>query len=698
MSSPTPASSLDAIFKPQSVAVIGASRGKGSISWNLLDNMFRFGYTGKIFPVNPKVSVLHSVKCYPSVSAIPDQVDCAIIAVPRDLVAATIDECGKKGVKGLVVITAGFREVSNEGKNLELEILQQVRGHGMRMIGPNCMGIINAEPDIALDATFSPTPAMFGPIGFATQSGALGVAILNVASARGLGFTQFVSMGNKADVSSNDMLEYWEHDPHTRIVALYLESFGNPRKFTDLARRITREKPMIIVKSGRTAAGARAASSHTGALAGSDVAIDALLDQCGVTRCDTIEEMFDLAAGLTTQPIPNGDRVAIVTNAGGPGIMATDACVEYGLKIAEFTEETRAALRSFLPSTAAVNNPVDMIASATAENYAQAMSVVLADPNVDMAIVINVTPILFNPIDVSRAIVPAIKNQGKPVMSVFMATEDFYTQVREVEGHPPIYRFPEPAARVLGDMVQIGKWRRRPAGTYKTYTFDESAIEHVIKTCSGRFLAPSEVMALLTAIGVPMAQQGSSTDEYGVVAAANAIGYPVVLKATGPQIVHKSDVGGVAVGLRDENELRKAFTAMEKSLAKAKVSAESYLVQQMAAGGREVIIGAVQDPKFGPLVMFGLGGKYVEVLGDVRFRVAPVSSREAEEMMTTLRGAQMLEGFRGEPPCDKAFMIDMILRMSQLAANYPEIAEVEVNPFMVREKGGIAVDARVRIK
>lgn len=689
---------LDPIFRPHSIALIGASRNRGTIGWTLLDNMFRFGFTGKIFPVNPSVSVLHSVKCYPSVAAIPDPVDCAIISVPRDMVMPAILECAQKGVKGLVIITAGFREVSVEGRTLEQEILTTVRSHGMRMIGPNCMGIINAEESTLLDGTFAPTPATFGPIGFATQSGALGVAILNVARSRNLGFTQFVSMGNKADVSSNDMIEYWEHDPATRIIALYLESFGNPRKFTEMARRISREKPIIIVKSGRTAAGAKAASSHTGALAGSDVAIDALLEQCGVTRCTTIEEMFDLAAGLSTQPVPKGNRVAIVTNAGGPGIMATDACIEYGLTMAEYSDETRATLRAFLPSSASVGNPVDMIASATDEHYAKAVRAVLADPGVDAAIVINVTPILYNPIDVSRAIVDAIRGADKPVLSVYMAVEEFYTQVRDVENHPPIYRFPEPAARVLADMVRIGQWRTRPPGTYRKYTFDDVTINRVIQAGAGRYLMPLEVAAMLKAAGLPTAELKLATDEKQVVDAANAIGYPVVLKAVGEAIVHKSDIGGVAIGIENEKELRAAFTTMQKKLAAAKTHADAFLVQRMVEKGKEVIIGAVQDPKFGPLVMFGLGGTYVEVLGDVRFRVAPVSVKEAGEMLSTLRGAKILDGVRGERPSDKTLLVDMILRMSHLASEYPEIAEIEVNPFVVHEHGGVAVDARIRVK
>jgi acetate---CoA ligase (ADP-forming) len=688
---------LDPIFQPSSVAVVGASRRRDSIGWNIVHNLFRFGFSGKVFPVNPRAEVLHSVKCYPAVTAIPDPVDLAIVAVPRDAVLETVRECSEKGVRGLVVITAGFREAGEAGANLEERLRAAVRGYGMRMVGPNCMGVINADPRISLDATFSPTPARFGPIGFASQSGALGVAILNVADALGVGFTQFVSMGNKTDISSNDLLEFWEDDPDTRIIALYLESFGNPRRFTELARRLSKKKPMLVVKSGRTTAGARAASSHTGALAASDVAIDALLDQCGVIRAPTIEELFDLALALDTQPIPSGNRVAIVTNAGGPAIMATDACIQFGLALAELSEATRQRLGSFLPPEASLGNPVDMIASATSDNYGAAMKAVLEDPGVDAAIVINVTPVLYNPIDVSRSVTDAVQGSGKPVLSVFMANEEFYEEVRRVENHPPIYRFPESAARVLADMARIGAWQRRPEGTYRRFQFDAAAIGSLLEGAAGRNLDPNEVRRLLEAVGIPVARQETASDLEGLAAAAGRVGYPVALKAAGQKIVHKSDVGAVAIGLRNEADLRKAFTAMTARLAAAGVPAEEYLVQQMISDGREIVVGAVQDRSFGPLVMFGLGGKYVEVFGDVRFRVAPVSTEEARETVGAIRGARLLEGVRGERPSDRDFLAEMILRIAQLAEQFPRIEEIEINPLLALEHGGVAVDARVTV-
>src|SRR6185312_14915992 len=454
---------LDPIFSPHAVAVVGASRRRESLSFRLIHNLVVNEFSGVIFPVNPQASALHSLKCYPTVAAIPDPVDLAIIMVPRDKVQGMVEECVAKGVKGLIVITAGFSETGKEGAALERRLRETVRAAGVRMIGPNCMGVINTDAEVTLDATFSPTPARRGAIGFVSQSGALGVAILNVAQDIGVGLTQFVSMGNKADVSGNDLIEHWEDDPETLVIAMYLESFGNPRRFTEIAKRVTRKKPILVVKSGRTAEGARAATSHTGAIAGTDVTVSAFLEQCGVLRANTIEEMFDVARALARVPLPSGSRVGIVTNAGGPAIMATDACVNLGLQIAELSDATRATLRSFLPPEASVGNPVDMIASATPENYAKSVAAVLDDPAVDMVMVINVTPVLANPIDVLQSIAAVTRDRPKPVLAVMMATEEFYDAVKTQRDLPPVYHFPEPAARVMYLLARYAAWCRRPA-------------------------------------------------------------------------------------------------------------------------------------------------------------------------------------------------------------------------------------------
>jgi acetyl coenzyme A synthetase (ADP forming)-like protein len=698
-----PPRGLDAVFRPRSIAVIGASTRAHSIGGNLLSNLFRSGFTGKIFPINPHASVLHSVKCYPTVGAVPDEVDCAIVSVPKERVLEVVADCARKGIHGLVVITAGFKEVGAAGAELERRLTELVARKGMRMIGPNCMGVINAEPEYSMDATFSPTPASYGPLAFASQSGALGVAILNVAQSLKLGFTQFVSMGNKANVSSNDMLTYWEDDPRTRIIALYLESFGNPRRFVEIARRVTKKKPVLVVKSGRTVAGARAASSHTGALAASEVAIDAVLEACGVSRSDTIGELFDLASALASQPLPQGDRVAILTNAGGPAIMATDAVIQQGLRLAELSAATRRRLAAFLPPEASLGNPVDMIASASDVNYGRAAKILLADRGVDAVLVINVTPVLYGPRTVWDALLAATAGATKPVLSVFMANEAFYDEARSMPAHPPIYRFPEPAARVLAEMWKIGRWQKKPGGTFRRFRMRATTIRQILarrKRGGGGYLDPDDAFDLLEAAGVPVARPAYVRREVDLPRRAREIGYPLVLKAGGEKIVHKSDVGGVTAGIRDDAELAAAVLRMKTDLARhgALAHLEGFILQREAAG-REIVVGATNDPKIGPLVMFGLGGRYVEIFKDVKFVLPPVTREEVLDALSKLKAGVLLSGVRGERPGDREFLVEMVLRICQLTADFPNIAEMDVNPLFVAARGrrGVAVDVRVRV-
>ncbi|HUF77931.1 MAG TPA: acetate--CoA ligase family protein, partial [Thermoanaerobaculia bacterium] len=669
--------SLRPIFEPRTVAVVGASRNRDSIGFSLVHNLVVHELSGTIFPVNPHADSIHSLKAYPSVSAIPDPVDLAVVAVPKGAVKAVVEECLAAGVRGLVVITAGFGETGAEGARAEAELRELVRRHGVRVIGPNCMGVINTDPEVRLNATFAPTPANPGSIGFVSQSGALGVAILNVAQDRGVGLTQFVSMGNKADVSGNDLLEYWEEDEATRVIAMYLESFGNPRRFTEIAKRVGRKKPILVVKSGRTTEGARAASSHTGAIAGTDVTVSAFLERCGVVRANTIEELFDLAVALDRCPLARGSRVAIVTNAGGPAIMATDACVNLGLEIAELSEATRAKLRQLLPAEASVANPVDMIASATAEQYAQSLAIVLEDPAVDLAMVINVTPLLANPIDVMEEIGGVARGGDVPVLAVMMATEEFYEEIKDRGDLPPVYRFPEPAARVLAQLVRYGAWRRRPAVEEPPeFEVDDAAVARLLERTGEGYLPPDAAFRVLELYGIPVAgwryaPNGDHGREAALAAAAGRDGddghgggtapaeaagsarreplaFPVVAKAHAPQVVHKSDVGAVVVGIEDEEALERALAEIEERLSAAGHPPEGYLVQEMVKGGHEVIFGISTDPRFGPLLMFGLGGRYVEVFRDVRFGVTPLVPTEAEEMIRGIRGVKLLEGVRGE--------------------------------------------------
>jgi acetyl coenzyme A synthetase (ADP forming)-like protein len=725
---------LDAIFAPRTIAVIGASRRRGSIGYSLLHNLVTNQFEGAIFPVNPHAQALHSLRCYGSIAEVADPIDLAVVMVPRDAVQEVVEQCLARGVRGLVVITAGFGETGPEGAARERRLREAVRAAGVRMIGPNCMGVINTAPAVSLNATFAPTPARAGGLGFVSQSGALGVAILNVMADLDIGLTQFVSMGNKADVSGNDLLEHWEDDPETRVIAMYLESFGNPRRFTEIAKRVTRKKPILVVKSGRTAEGARAATSHTGAIAGADVTVSALLEQCGVLRADTIEELFDVARALARSPLPAGSRVGIVTNAGGPAIMATDACINLGLAMARLQEATVAGLRSFLPAEASFGNPVDMIASASAESYGRTLSAVLDDPGVDMAMVINVTPLLANPIDVLHAIGEVARARAKPTLAVMMATDEFYEEIKLRRDLPPVYRFPESAARALAMLARYAAWRRRPVEEAPPeFAVDDAAVAALLdRAGEGGYLGPAEAFRVLELYGIPAARSrlvaagggaggregggrvealaGAGTpdavepaaadaDTAAVLAAAAEIGYPVVLKGVAPDLVHKSEAQAVQVDLRGPAELAAAVAAMRRGIAAAGHHLSGFLVQEMARGGHEVIFGVTTDPRFGPLLMFGLGGKYVEVFEDVRFGVLPLDAHEAREMVRGIRGIKLLTGVRGEAGADLELLCEVLLRLAQLVARHPRIAELDVNPFLAApaRQAAKALDVRLRI-
>ncbi len=692
--------SLNAIFSPRSVAVIGASRNRNSLGFALLHNLVFGQFNGAIFPVNPHAGAIHSLKAYPTVGDIPDPVDLAVVMVPRKLVLGVVEECLEKGVRGLVVITAGYSETGAEGLELERQLRATVREGGARMIGPNCMGVINTDPDVHLDATFSPTPARRGSIGFVSQSGALGVAILNAAADLGLGLTQFVSMGNKADVSGNDMLEFWEDDPATKVICMYLESFGNPRRFTQIAKRVSRKKPILIVKSGRTAEGARAASSHTGAIAGADVPVSAFLEQCGVLRANTIEELFAIAKALDRCPLTAGKRVAILTNAGGPAIMATDACVNLGLEIAEFSEPTLESLAAFLPPEASLANPVDMIASATPEGYSKALEAILGDERVDMVMVINVRPLLTNPIDVMQKVGEAVQGQDKPVVAVMMATEEFHDEVRGRTDLPPVYEFPESAARALAQLYRYSAWRQRPVDeAIPEFEVDDAAVAEILARQGEGYLPDHLAFRVLELYGIPIAKWREVTGSVDASVAAEGIGYPVVVKAVGPELVHKSDLGAVKIDLRSAKELEEAMQEIRTSLESAGVESTGFLLQELGRGGHEVIFGITTDPRFGPLLMFGLGGKYVEVLRDVRFGVLPLAPLEAREMIRGIQGFPLLEGVRGEARADLELLEEVLLRIAQLAERHPRIQELDINPFVAAAErdAAKALDVRIRV-
>ncbi len=704
--------SLDAIFKPRSIAVIGATPRPGSIARQILVNLFAYEFNGKIFPVNPKYEYIHSTKAYASVEDIPDPVDLAVIVVPAAGVLEAVEECARKGVKGLVIITAGFKETGPEGAKREQVIVDIVRKHGMRLVGPNCMGVLDATPDVRMNATFSPGTPPAGGISFMTQSGALGVAILLATERLHLGFAYFASVGNKADVSGNDLLEYWENDPHTSIITMYLESFGNPRKFTELATRISKKKPIVIVKSGTSAAGARAASSHTGSLAGTEAAADALLRQVGVLRVSSIEEMIHLLQGLTGTPMPKGNRLCLVTNAGGPAIMAADAADGHGLTMASLRDETRHAMRAVLPPEASVENPIDMIASAGPDKYEAILALALADPNVDIVIPIFVPPLIVDPLEVMRSITRVARAAGKPVLSVLMAEESYYQRIpREVPDAVPFYRYPEDAVKVAEHMNRHRLWQERPAGTTPVFRVDVErarAIVEAKRRAGGGYLSPSDTQALLEAYEFPTVKQVVVPITGDLATAAKAFSFPVVLKVVGEKIVHKSDVGGVIVGIETPEDLARARAVMETSLEKAGVLADATglmiqeMVSQVPGNGesrQEIILGVAHDPKFGPLVMFGMGGRYVEILRDVVFRVLPMTDIDAHEMVRGIRSYPLLEGVRGEKRVDVELVEELILRLAQLVRDVDGIAELDFNPVIVSSDRAHCriVDARVRV-
>jgi acetyl coenzyme A synthetase (ADP forming)-like protein len=712
---------LDAIFRPRSVAVIGASRQPGSIGAAIFRNLLDKGFEGAVYPVNPSAQVVQSVLAYPSVSAIPGDVDLAVIAIPANRVQAALEECGRKGVKGAVVISAGFKETGPEGAERERQIRETARRHGMRLVGPNCLGVLNTESRVRLDATFAPAWPPAGPVAFSSQSGALGLAILETASALGLGISQFVSVGNKADISGNDLLEYWEKDPATSVILLYLESFGNPQRFIQIARRVGRTKPIVAVKSGRTRSGARAASSHTGSLAGTDSAVDALCRQSGVIRTDTIEELFDVAMLLSNQPLPSGPRVGIVTNAGGPGIMASDACESNGLELPALSDVTVAALKRFLPPEASVRNPVDMIASATPESFEKSVRLVLTDPNIDALLAIYVPPIVTQPSEVAAGILRGadeaqleLSGRGeaaKPIVSCFMGAHGVPEVMRSLrKSHVPSYPFPESAAIALARAVRHARWWQAPEGKEIDFPDVNVASARMVarqvaapaKAGEPTWLSATEVRAMLESVGLPVAPELFAITAGEASQAARSLGFPVAVKLASRTLTHKSDVGGVMLNLRDEEAVRRAFADIGRHIDERGLRGQmdGVIIQPMLNEGVEVIIGMKRDPSFGPLIMFGLGGVHVEVLQDVSFRVCPMTDRDAHDLIREVRGFRLLEGWRGAPPADTHALELLILRVAQLARGAHDILELDLNPVKVLAgaRGCVVVDARIAVR
>jgi acetyl coenzyme A synthetase (ADP forming)-like protein len=695
------------LLAPRSIAVIGASRRAGTIGHELFRNLLAYDFQGPVYPVNPTSVSVAGVRAYPSILDIPDTIDVALVVVPADTVPAVVDDCAKKGVHGVVIISAGFAEVGSSGRDAEQAIVATARRNGMRVIGPNCLGIVNTSPDVQMNATFAPVVPVRGPVAFLSQSGGLGIELMSRTGELGIGVSEFVSVGNKSDVSGNDLLQHWETDPNTEVILFYLESFGNPRKFARLARRIARRKAIVAVKGGRTQAGSRAASSHTAALASPDVAVDALFRQAGVIRVDTLEQLLDTAQVLAHQPLPPGRRVAIIGNAGGPGILAADACAGAGLDVPELTAATQAALRAFVAVDASVRNPIDLVASATAEQYERALRVVLADAEVDAVLAMFVPPLVTEAADVAHAIARAAGDAGtKPVVACFLGRAGVPealrggTDARTV----PSFAFPEAAAHALARAAELADWRRRPTGTVPEYhDIDEAAarrlVDEQLRTrppdADGVWLDATASAALLACFGIPVLapRRVHSADE--AAAAATELGYPVVLKAGAPDLVHKTDVGGVALRLPDADAVRAAYSAMADRLGDEMGGG---IVQRMAAPGIETIVGVTQDPSFGPLVLFGYGGVAAELLADRTLRLVPMTDVDAGEVVRSLRSSPLFFGYRGQPAVDVAALENLLLRVATLADVVPEVSEMDLNPVIVSEHGAVAVDVKVRVQ
>jgi acetyl coenzyme A synthetase (ADP forming)-like protein len=731
--------SLEALFAPKSVAVIGASTKPDSLGRAVFKNILFHGYTGVVYPVNPKAKSILGVKAYPSVLDIPDEIDLAVIIVPAIAVANVLEECGRKGVRAAIVISAGFKEIGEEGAQRERELQQIAQRYGIALLGPNCLGIINTDPAVSLNATFAPGMPRQGNIAFISQSGALGVAALEYAQRQKIGLSKFISIGNKADLHENHLLDYLKDDPLSDVILLYVEDLEDPQGFHRLATEITSERPkkipILAIKSGRTLEGAKAATSHTGALAGSDEVYDSIFMQSGVLRVETIEELFDYAIAFAQQPLPQSNRIAIVTNAGGAGILATDAAVRHGVQLAEFTEETVRKLRELLPPTVNVANPVDMTGEPNEQRYETVVRTVLEDPNVAGVVVIAAPHILMSLENIARHIVRAVQaltpdpapsprpnppaplrageglGEGssggkvqKPVLACLMAVTDARPAIEILEeANIPHYSFPERAARALAAMARYREWVHRPRTEYRVFT--DVQIEQARETIArakrqGRsLLLEPEAHDVLKAYGFPVLQYRFAKSEDEALHAAREIGYPVVLKIVSPDIAHKVDVGGVKLDIHSDAELRESYRQMLADVQKAKPSARIFgvFVQEFIKGGKETILGLKRDPLFGPLLMFGLGGIYVEALRDVTFRIAPIRELGVTRMIRQIRGFKILEGFRGEPPSDIDAIAECLARLSQLATQLEEIVELDINPLVVFEKGRGArvVDARI---
>lgn len=701
--------SLTAVFEPKTVAVVGASRDPASVGGALFRNLLRWGFTGTLYPVNPSAASITGVRAYASVAELPETPELVFIAVPSKYVVEVARQCATAKVRALCVLTAGFAETGAEGRASQKELVDVCRASGMRLVGPNCMGLVNTSGKVRLLGTFAPVEPPAGNVAMSSQSGALGLALMAQAGKLGLGVSSFISVGNKADVSGNDLLQFWESDEATDVILFYLESFGNPRRFARIARRVSRAKPIVAVKSGRTGAGARAASSHTAALASSDRAADALFAQTGIIRVDTLAQFFSVARLLASQPIPKGNRLAILTNGGGPGIIAVDAAVAAGLEIPQLSEATQAKLREVLPAAATVTNPVDLIASGTPAQYQACLEILCDDPDLDSLLVIFIPPLATPTREVAEVmsdVLAARPNLQKTVAAVFFDpySPTIKVPVSEPKGAKanrsvPVYNFPESAAVALAAAAKYGLWRSMPTGSIADIKVDRDVTQAIIANYTdGGWLSQTDVAALLGAAGIQIVAPKIVRSAEEAFAVASAIGSSVALKIHEPAVLHKSDVGGVLLNIAPADATA-GYKQLAEQLAAHNITLEAASLMPMAKPGVEVLAGITHDPLFGPLVAFGSGGFLVELLDDVVFRVLPLTDRDASEMIRSTRAHKMLQGYRGSAEADIPALEDLLLRLGALAEAVPQIAEIDLNPVIVHPRGeGLTmIDARIRL-
>jgi acetyl coenzyme A synthetase (ADP forming)-like protein len=704
--------SLRPLLSPKTVAIIGASRHPSTIGYRLLQCMVEAGFTGTVYPVNPNADSIMSIKTYPSVMDIPGGVEMAVIAVPAKLVSKVAEECGKKGVRALIVISDGFKEIGPEGAAREEELAEIIHRYGMRVVGPNCMGIINTDDSIKMNATFSPVYPPAGNVAFMSQSGAMGLTILEQANNLNMGVSTFISAGNRIDVESNELLEYWERDSSTEVILLYLESFGSPRRFARIARRISHKKPIVVVKSGNTPAGSRAAASHTGAIATSDVTIEALFHHAGIIRVDTMQELFDVATLLSNQPLPMGRRLAIVTNGGGPGIIAADASARNGLELQRFSQETEKKLKAAALRDININNPLDVTAGSTPDEFCHMLQILADDEGSDAVLALFVPPVATQLSEMENAIrnvAPIYWRRHKPLLACFLGERGLKAKLGSKGRFVPSYPFPEEAISALVRAIEYVETRNKPKGKIPRFTGLRKEKAHkIIEAALDKnkrkpvWLTAAEAYDLLDCYGIPFAGMGVATTPDEAANIASKLHFPVAVKLDSSSLVHKTDVGGVVLGLSSANEVKKAFNDIKAKLAELGRQNEmaGVVVQEMVKDGIETIAGVTQDPSFGPLIMFGFGGVYTELIKDVALRLHPLTDLDAKEMIHSIKMSKLFEGFRGAPPSDVNALEDLLLRLSAMVEDLSQINELDFNPVMVMPEGEGAwvIDAKIMVK